>query len=55
MYKVKDVVYLSEDENEELLADELYLTKIYHVDTEEKVPLEEYPLKYTVGKDIELF
>ena len=55
MYKVKDVVFLSEEENNELLKNELYLTKTYHVDTEEDVPIEEYPFKYTVGKDIEVF
>ena len=55
MYKVKDVVFLSEEENNELLKNELYLTKTYHVDTEEDVRIEEYPFKYTVGKDIEVF
>lgn len=55
LYKVKDVVYLSEEENKELLANELYLTKVYHVDTEEEVPLEEYPVKYTIGIDIDVF
>lgn len=55
MYKVKDVVYLSEEENNELKSNELYLTKTYHVDKEEDVPKEEYPYKYIVGKDIDLF
>ena len=54
MYKVNDVVYLNEKENQELLSNELSLTKINHVDHEEDVP-EEYPFKYTVGKDIDLF
>ena len=55
MYRVKETVYLSEKENEELLTNELYLTNVYHVDTEDEVPLNEYPFKYTVGKDIDLF
>lgn len=55
MYQVKDTVYLSENENKELLSNELYLTKVNHVDTEEEVPLSEYPFKYIVGKDIDLF
>ena len=55
MYQIKEVVYLSEEENKELLSNELYLTKVYHVDKEEEVPKEEYPFKYTVGKDIDLF
>ena len=55
MYKVKDIVYLSEEENKKLLSDELHLTKINHVDHEEDVPLDEYSFKYTVGKDITLF
>lgn len=54
MYKVNDVVYLNEKENQELLSNELHLTKINHVDKEEDVP-EEYPFKYTVGKDLDLF
>ena len=55
MYKVNDVVYLSEEENQELLANELSLTKINHVDKEEDVPLDEYSFKYIVGKDLDLF
>ena len=55
MYQVKEVVYLSEEENKELLSNELYLTKVNHVDTEEEVPLEEYPVKYTIGTDIDVF
>lgn len=55
MYQVKEVVYLSEEENEELLSNELHLTKVYHVDKEEDVPLDEYPFKYIVGKDLDLF
>ena len=54
MYRVNDIVYLNEKENKELLSNELHLTKINHVDTEEDVP-EEYPYKYTVGKDLDLF
>lgn len=55
MYRVKDVVYLNEKENQELLSNELCLIKIDHVDNEEDVPLDEYPYKYTVGKDLDLF
>ena len=55
MYKVNDIVYLNEKENKELLSNELSLTKINHVDKEEDVPLDEYPYKYTVGKDLDLF
>ena len=47
--------FLSEKENKELLSNELYLTKFNHVDNEEDVPLKEYPYKYTVGKDMDLF
>lgn len=32
MYLVNEVAYLSEEENKELLSNELYLTKINHVD-----------------------
>lgn len=55
MYKVDDVVYLNEKENNELLSNELNLTKIIHVDNESDVPLNEYRFKYIVGKDIDLF
>ena len=55
MYKVDDVVYLNEKENEKLLSNELNLTKIIHVDKEVDVPLNEYCFKYIVGKDIDLF
>lgn len=55
MYKVNDIVYLNEKENQELLSNELCLIKIYHVDTEEDVPLDEYPFKYAVGEDLDLF
>ena len=55
MYQVKEVVYLNEEENKELLSKELHLTKVNHVDKEEDVPLEEYPYKYVVGKDLDLF
>ena len=54
MYQVKEVVYLSEEENEELLANELTLVKANHVDTEEEVP-EEYSYKYAVGTDLDLY
>ena len=54
MYKIENVVYLSEEENKELLADELDLTKINHVDKIEDVP-EDYSFKYEVGKDIAIF
>jgi len=54
MYKIKDVVYLNEKENKELLSNELHLTKIIHVDDESDVPLDEYCHKYIVGKDIDL-
>lgn len=55
MYKLNDVVYLNEKENNELLSNELNLTKIIHVDDESDVPLNEYCFKYIVGKDIDLF
>ena len=55
MYKLNDVVYLNEKENNELLSNELSLTKIIHVDKEADVPLDEYCFKYIVGKDIDLF
>lgn len=55
MYKLNDVVYLNEKENEKLLSNELNLTKIIHVDKEADVPLNEYCFKYIVGKDIDLF
>ena len=55
MYKLNDVVYLNEKENNELLSNELSLTKIIHVDKEADVPLDEYHFKYIVGKDIDLF
>lgn len=55
MYKLNDVVYLNEKENEKLLSNELSLTKIIHVDKEADVPLNEYCFKYIVGKDIDLF
>ena len=55
MYRIKDVVYLNEKENKELLSNELHLTKIIHVDDESDVPLDEYPHKYIVGKDLDLF
>ena len=55
MYQVKNIVFLSEEENKELLSKELHLTKVYHVETEEEVPKEEYPFKYEVGKDLDLF
>lgn len=55
MYQLNNIVYLSKNENKELLTNELYLTKVIHVDSEKKVPLDEYPFKYTVGVDIDLF
>ena len=55
MYKVENTVYLSEEENQKLLSNELNLTKVNHVEKEEDVPLDEYPYKYTVGKDLDLF
>ena len=55
MYKVDNIVYLNEKENNELLSNELNLTKIIHVDNESDVPLNEYHFKYIVGKDIDLF
>ena len=54
MYKLNDVVYLNEKENNELLSNELNLTKIIHVDNEKDIPIDEYPFKYIVGKDIDL-
>lgn len=45
---------LETKENEQLLANELYLTKVNYVDNEEEVP-EEYSFKYTEGSDIDLF
>lgn len=55
MYKLNEVVYLSKEENDELLSNELHLTKVNHVDNIEDVPVNEYPFKYIVGKDIDLF
>ena len=55
MYKLNDVVYLNEKENKELLSNELNLTKIIHVEKEDDVPIDEYPYKYIVGKDLDLF
>lgn len=54
MYRVKDNVFLSEEENAKLLNNELDLTRLFHVSSEEEVPVEDYPFKYEVGKDIEL-
>ena len=54
MYRIKDVVYLNEKENKELLSNELNLTKIIHVDDEKDIPIDEYHFRYIVGKDIEL-
>ena len=54
MYQIKEVVYLSEEENKKLLSKELSLVKVNHVKTEEEVP-DEYSFKYTVGKDLDLF
>ena len=54
LYQIKEVVYLSEEENKELLSNELYLVKVNHVKTEEEVP-DEYSYKYEVGKDLDLF
>ena len=36
MYQLNNIVYLSENENKELLTNELYLTKVIHVDSEKK-------------------
>ena len=55
MYKDDNIVHLNEKENNELLSNELNLTKIIHVDNESDVPLNEYCFKYIVGKDIDLF
>ena len=55
LYQLGNIVYLSEEENNKVKENELYLTKFNHVETEEEVPLEEYPFKYTIGKDIEVF
>lgn len=55
MYQLENIVYLSEEENNKLKENELHLTKVNHVKTDEEVPLEEYPFKYTIGKDIEVF
>ena len=55
MYQLENIVYLSEEEKHKLKENELHLTKVNHVKTEEEVPLEEYPFKYTIGKDIEVF
>ena len=54
MYRVKDNVFLSEEENAKLLNNELDLTRIIHISSEEEVPAEDYPYKYEIGKDIEL-
>ena len=55
LYQLENIVYLSEEENNKVKENELHLTKVNHVKTEEEVPLEEYPFKYTIGKDIEVF
>ena len=55
MYQLGNIVYLSEEENNKVKENELHLTNVNHVKTEEEVPLEEYPFKYTIGKDIEVF
>ena len=54
MYVVKDYAFLSEEENNKLLNEELDLTRLFHVSSEEEVPVEDYPYKYEIGKDIEL-
>lgn len=54
MYVVKDYAFLSEEENNKLLNEELDLTRLFHVSSEEEVPAEDYPFKYEIGKDIEL-
>ena len=54
LYQVKEVVYLSEEENSELLVNELSLVKVNHVKTEEEVP-SDYSIKYTIGTDIDVF
>ena len=55
MYQLGNTVYLSEEENNKVKENELHLTNVNHVKTEEEVPLEEYPFKYTIGNDIEVF
>ena len=54
MYVVKDYAFLSEEENNKLLNEELDLIRLFHVSSEEEVPAEDYPYKYEIGKDIEL-
>ena len=54
MYQIDKTVFLNAEENEKLLTEELYLTKVNYVESEEEVP-EEYSFKYTEGKDIDLF
>ena len=55
MYQLGNTVYLSEEENNKVEKNELHLTEVNHVKTEEEVPLEKYSFKYTIGKDIEVF
>ena len=55
MYQLGNIVYVSEEENNKVEKNELHLTEVNHVKTEEEVPLEKYPFKYTIGKDIEVF
>ena len=55
MYQLGNIVYLSEEENNKVKENELHLTKVNHVKTEEEVPLEEYSFKYTEGIDLDLF
>lgn len=55
MYQLGNIVYLSEEENNKVKENELHLTEVNHVKTEEEVSLEKYSFKYTIGKDIEVF
>lgn len=54
MYQIGKAVFLNAEENEKLLANELYLTEVNYVESEKEVP-EEYSFKYTEGIDLDLF
>ena len=54
MYVVNEDAFLSDAENDNLINDELDLTPIYFVDSEDDFDSERYH-KYRIGKDIELF
>ena len=48
------MLFYLKKKNNKLLNEELDLTRLFHVSSEEEVPVEDYPYKYEIGKDIEL-